>query len=128
MTKSEYKQYLYDLFMKETDGTLHPKKDAIVRMYSQGELSFAYIFKELDLMGLEYEDQIVSDRALKRATAHVLHSVAAIMFTHHVSFDEALDPKYHDERWVLLKRNGAHTAHRNQLLGMSKAQLVDGVL
>ncbi|AER70292.1 hypothetical protein F416_gp160 [Salmonella typhimurium phage PhiSH19] len=128
MTQSEYKQYLYDLFMKETDGTLHPKKAAIVALHSEGDLSIAYIRKELDLMGIEYEDHITDTRALKRATAIVLHTVATIMHRHHVSFDDAITPQYHEERWDLLLKNGAKSEHKNQLLGMTKEQLVDGVL
>ncbi|QIQ62047.1 hypothetical protein bering_181 [Salmonella phage bering] len=128
MTQSGYKQYLYDLFMKETDGALHSKKATIVKLHSEGDLSIAYIRKELDLMGIEYEDHITDTRALKRATAIVLHTVATIMHRHHVSFDDAMTPQYHEERWELLKLNGAHSSHKNQLLGMTKSQLVDGVL
>lgn len=128
MTQSEYKQYLYDLFMKETDGTLHPKKATIVVLHSQGALSFSYLFKELDLMGIEYKKHITLERTLKRATAHCVHSVATVMFRHHITFDEALDPQYHEERWDLLLKNGAKPEYKDQLLGMTKAQLVDGVL
>ncbi|WNM70675.1 hypothetical protein CPT_Mansal_009 [Salmonella phage Mansal] len=128
MTQSGYKQYLYDLFMKETDGALHPKKATIVKLHSECDLSIAYIRKELDLMGIEYEDHITDTRALKRATAIVLHTVATIMHRHHVSFDDAMTPRYHEERWDLLLKNGAESGHKNQLLGMTKEQLVDGVL
>lgn len=128
MTQSEYKQYLYDLFMKETYGMLHPKKDTIVALHSQGVLSLSYLFRELDLMGIEYQKQITSERTLKRATAHCVHSVATVMFRHHITFDEALDPQYHEERWDLLLKNGAKPEHKEQLLGMTKAQLVGGVL
>ncbi|AFO10324.1 putative uncharacterised protein [Salmonella phage Vi01] len=128
MMRPEYKQYLYDLFMKETDGVLHPKKATIVKLHSEGDLSIAYIRKELDLMGIEYEDHITDTRALKRATAIVLHTVATIMHRHHVSFDDAMTPQYHEERWDLLLKNGAESGHKNQLLGMTKEQLVDGVL
>ncbi|WKM80348.1 hypothetical protein [Salmonella phage SW16-7] len=128
MTQSEYKQYLYDLFMKETDGTLHPKKATIVVLHSQGALSFSYLFKELDLMGIEYKKHITPERTLKRAIAHCVHSVATVMFRHHITFDEALDPQYHEERWDLLLKNGAKPEYKDQLLGMTKAQLVDGVL
>ncbi|YP_009966671.1 hypothetical protein HYQ26_gp158 [Salmonella phage Se-G] len=128
MTQSEYKQYLYDLFMKETDGTLHPKKATIVALHSEGDLSTAYLIKELDLMGIEYQHHITDHRNLLRATAIVLHTVATIMHRHHVSFDVAMTPQYHEERWELLKLNGAHSSHKNQLLGMTKEQLVDGVL
>ncbi|UNI71389.1 hypothetical protein [Salmonella phage SPTD1] len=128
MKRPEYKQYLYDLFMKETDGALHPKKATIVKLHSEGDLSIAYIRKELDLMGIEYEDHITDTRALKRETAIVLHTVATIMHRHHVSFDDAMTPQYHEERWDLLLKNGAKSEHKNQLLGMTKEQLVDGVL
>ncbi|AHZ60171.1 hypothetical protein HQ81_0167 [Dickeya phage phiDP23.1] len=46
------------------------------------------------------------------------------MFRHHITFDEALDPQYHEERWDLLLKNGANPEHKDQLLGMTKAQLV----
>lgn len=128
MTQTEYKQYLYDLFMKETDGVLHPKKSTIIALHSEGTLSTAYLLKELLLLGVDHEMHITSERTLKRATSYVLHSVATMMFRHHITFDEALDPKYHEERWGLLVNNGARPEHKNQLLGMTKAQLVDGVL
>lgn len=128
MKRPEYKQYLYDLFMKETDGVLHPKKATIVKLHSEGDLSIAYIRKELDLLGIEYEDHITDTRALKRATAIVLYTVATIMHRYHVSFDDAMAPQYHDERWDLLLKNGAKPDHKKQLLGMTKEQLVDGVL
>lgn len=129
MTHTEYVEYLYDLFMKETDGQLHPKKSHIKELYEKGDLSPIRIIRELRLMGVEYQKQhITATRTLQRATAHNLHSVASIMFRHHLSFDEAMDPKYHEERWVLLVANGANENHKEQLLGMTKAQLVDGVL
>lgn len=128
MTQSEYKQYLYDLFMKETDGAIHPKKATIVVLHSQGALSFSYLFKELDLMGIEYKKHITLERTLKRAIAHCVHSVATMMFRYHITFDEALEPQYHEERWELLLQNGTKPEHKDQLLGMTKAQLVDGVL
>lgn len=128
MTQSEYKQYLYGLFDRETDGMLHPKKEYITRLYSEGNLSAAYLRRELDLMGIEYQDHITITRTLQRATAQVLHSVATVMFRHHLSFDEALDPKYREERWALLLLNGAKEEHKEQLLMMTKSQLVDGVL
>lgn len=128
MTQSEYKHYLYNLFTQETDGMLHPKKEYITRLYSEGNLSTAYLRKELDLMGIEYQDHITITRTLRRATAQVLHSVATIMSRHHLSFDEAMDVKYREERWALLLLNGAKEQHKEQLLLMTKAQLVDGVL
>lgn len=67
---------------------------------------------------------IKTTRTLRRATAHCVHSVAAIMFRHHITFDEALDPQYHEERWELLLQNGAKPEHKDQLLGLTKAQLV----
>lgn len=67
---------------------------------------------------------IKNTRAMKRAIAHCVHSVATIMFRHHITFDEALDPQYHEERWDLLLKNGANPEHKDQLLGMTKAQLV----
>ena len=120
MTQSEYKQCLYDLFMKETDGTIHPKKATIVVLHSQGALSFSYLFKELDLMGIEYKKHITLERTLKRAIAHCVHSVATMMFRYHITFDQ--------ERRELLLQNGAKPEHKDQILGMTKAQLVDGVL
>lgn len=128
MTRSEYKQYLYDLFMKETDGCLHPKKDAFVKLHSHGDLTFNQLYIELGYLGVQYEKQLTADRALKKAAAFCTHSVATMMFRHQLTFDEALDPKYHEERWGLLLQNGASPEHKNQLLGMTKAQLVDGVL
>ena len=71
---------------------------------------------------------IKTTRTMKRAIAHCVHSVATVMFRHHITFDEALDPQYHEERWDLLLKNGAKPEHKDQLLGMTKAQLVDGVL
>ncbi|QOI58310.1 hypothetical protein pSal_SNUABM02_077 [Salmonella phage pSal-SNUABM-02] len=67
---------------------------------------------------------IKTTRTMRRATAHCVHSVASIMFRHHITFDEALDPQYHEERWELLLQNGAKPEHKDQLLGMTKAQLV----
>lgn len=129
MTRTEYTEYLYDLFMKETDGQLHPKKSLFKELYEKGDLSPTRIIRELHLMGIEYETPyITTTRTLQRATAHNLHSVASIMFRHHLSFDEAMDPKYHEERWELLVCNGAEEKHKEQLLGMTKAQLVGGVL
>lgn len=128
MIQSEYKQYLYDLFMKETDGTLHPKKATISRLHSEDQLSISYVRKELDLLGVEYQDHITNPIVLSRATAHVLHSVATVMFKYHVSFDKAMDPGYHEFRWSLLQSNGAKPEHKEQLLGMTKQQLVEGVI
>lgn len=129
MTRTEYTEYLYDLFMKETEGQLHPAKAYLKELHDKGELPLPLIIRELRLMGVEYtEYPITYPRTLQRATAHVLHSVATIMFRYHLSFDEAMDPKYHEERWILLLANGAPENHKEQLLSMTKAQLVDGVL
>ncbi|QEG07893.1 hypothetical protein CPT_Magnus_009 [Klebsiella phage Magnus] len=129
MTRIEYAEYLYDLFMKETEGQLHPAKARFKELHDKGELPLPFIIRELRLMGVEYtEYPITCPRTLQRATAHVLHSVATIMFRYHLSFDEAMDPKYHEERWALLVANGADEKHKEQLLGMTKAQLVGGVL
>lgn len=127
MTHFEYTQYLYDLFMKETDGQLHPAKNVINLLHKKGVLTCTFIERELDLMGVEYKRTTITDEhALKRATAYCLHSVATMMFRHHISFDEAMDPKYHKERWDLLKRNGVEESHKHQLLGMTKEELVGG--
>ena len=67
---------------------------------------------------------IKTTRTMKRAIAHCVHSVATVMFRHHITFDEALDPQYHEERWGLLLQNGANPEHKDQLLGLTKAQLV----
>lgn len=129
MTRTEYAEYLYDLFMKETEGQLHPAKARFKELHDKGDLSPIRIIRELRLMGVEYQKQhITATRTLQRATAHNLHSVASIMFRHNLSFDEAMDPKYHEERWALLVANGADEKHKEQLLGMTKAQLVGGVL
>lgn len=133
MTRNEYLakylEYLYDLFMKETDGQLHPAKARIKQLHEDGLLTPAFVIRQLRLMGVEYETPYITNiRTLQRATAHNLHSVGSIMFRHHISFDEAMDPKYHEERWALLVANGADEKYKEQLLGMTKAQLVDGVL
>lgn len=128
MTRTEYKQYLYDLFVRETDGCLHPKKAVFAQKHSHGDLSFKELFIELGYLGVEYEKQLTSERTLRRAAAFVLHSVASIMNRYHLSFEEAMDPKYHEERWALLLENNAAECHKNQLLGMTKEQLTDGVL
>lgn len=67
---------------------------------------------------------IKTTRTMRRATAHCVHSVATIMFRHHISFDEALATEYHEERWDLLLQNGASPDHKEQLLGMTKSELV----
>ena len=50
MTRIEYAEYLYDLFMKETEGQLHPAKARFKELHDKGELPLPFIIRELRLI------------------------------------------------------------------------------
>uniref|UniRef100_A0AAU8KZ57 Uncharacterized protein n=1 Tax=Serratia phage Kevin TaxID=3161161 RepID=A0AAU8KZ57_9CAUD len=128
-TEAEYQQYLYNLLMEHAPSDLPLKAQAKEKwgngqfqQFSKYYLSNIQVF--LKRNGIPYDRQPVGERQTMWFRSFVIHSVASVMYKHFISFDEAIDPKYAEERWEEAVYNNLPAEWRYAFINSTKEELL----